>query len=360
MQYDRGIFYICTIMTKNIIHHFTNDYSEGCHPLILEALTNSNMEQLAGYGDDTHSATAADLIKNKIGNPNAQIHFIGGGTQANLVVLASILKPFESIISVESGHINTHEAGAIEATGHKIEYIASDNGKLTPDIILPLLNKFPEYHTVKPRVVYISNSTEIGTIYSKDELTRLYTFCKDNSLLLFMDGARIASALTAASNDLTLADIASLTDVFYIGGTKCGALLGEAIVFPNTEIGYDFRYHLKQRGAMLAKGRVLGIQFEQLLKDDLFLSLARHANKMAQKMNQAIKELGYSFLTESDTNQIFPILPNTLIDQLKSKYEFIIWQSVNPDESAIRLVTSWATPEKAIDIFIKDLYKTAQ
>ncbi|MBD8349424.1 threonine aldolase family protein [Dysgonomonas sp. HGC4] len=338
-----------------IIHSFTNDYSEGCHLSILQALTESNLVQQSGYGDDAYTLSAIQSIKNKIGDDNAEVHLISGGTLTNLLVLASILKPFESVIAAQTGHISTHETGAIEATGHKIEEVITSDGKLTPELIKPILNKFPEYHTVKPRVVYISNSTEIGTIYNKKELTNLSEFCKENDLILFMDGARLPSALTAASNDLTLVDVARLTDVFYIGGTKSGALLGEAVVITNDTLKKDFKYHQKQRGAMMAKGRVIGIQFDQLLKDDLIFKLAAHANILATKIKDTVKELGYSFLTESDSNQIFPILPNKVIDKLILKYGFYVWEPVDADNSAVRLITSWATPEDKVDLFIHDL-----
>lgn len=343
------------ILHDMIIHKFTNDYTEGCHPLVLEALASTNMVQQNGYGEDAYTQEAVRIIQQLTESPNASVHLVAGGTMANLLVLASVLKPFESIISAESGHINTHEAGAIEATGHKIELIKTADGKLRIKDIKPLLDKFPLYHTVRPRVVYISNSTEIGTIYTKEELSELSEFCKSSNLILFMDGARLPCALTAKSNNLTLADIASLTDVFYIGGTKCGALLGEAIVITNDALKTDFAYHIKQRGAMMAKGRVLGIQFATLLKDDLIFNLARHANEMAMNMHKAIKAAGYSFLTESDTNQIFPILPHTLIKKLAEKYDFYIWEQIDKKHAAIRLITSWATPEDKVDSFIQDL-----
>lgn len=343
------------LLIEMIVHSFTNDYSEGCHPSILEALNQSNFIQQAGYGDDVHTLNAVEAIRNKIEDSNAAVHLISGGTLTNLLVLSSILKPFESVIAAQTGHISTHETGAIEATGHKIEEVTVHDGKLTPELIKPVLNKFPEYHTVKPRVIYISNSTEIGTIYNKEELTDLSSFCKSNNLLLFMDGARLPSALAAFSNDLTLADAARLTDVFYIGGTKSGALLGEAVVITNEVLKKDFKYHQKQRGAMMAKGRVLGIQFEQLLKNDLILELANQANTLAARITNAVFELGYSFLTKSDTNQIFPILPNRVIDKLILKYEFYVWEPIDSNNSAIRIVTSWATPEDRVDMFIHDL-----
>lgn len=338
-----------------MIYSFTNDYSEGCHPLVLQALSESNLIQQPGYGEDIYTQQAADIIRKMTGDIDADVHFVAGGTVANQIVLASILKPFESVIAADSGHINTHEAGAIEATGHKVETIHTANGKLCPTDIKPLLDKFPVYHTVRPRVVYISNSTEIGTIYTKKELSELSEFCKDNNLILFMDGARLPSALTSGSNDLSLADVARLTDIFYIGGTKCGALLGEAIVITNGTLKTDFAYHIKQRGAMLAKGRILGIQFVTLLKDNLIFDLACHANIMASKISKAAKESGFTFLTESDTNQIFPILPHHIIEKLSGKYGFYIWEQIDTEKAAIRLITSWATPEDKVDAFIHDL-----
>jgi len=340
-----------------IIHSFTNDYSEGCHPSVLQALAETNLVQQAGYGEDIYTREVAANIRTLVDDNRAEIHLVAGGTLANLLVLASILKPFESVISAETGHIHTHETGAVEATGHKIETMKTADGKLRPDDIRPLLDKFPLYHTVRPRVVYISNSTEIGTIYTKNELTGLSEFCKSANLILFMDGARLPSALTASSNDLTLSDIAKLTDVFYIGGTKCGALLGEAIVITNDSLKTDFGYHIKQRGAMLAKGRVLGVQFHALLKDNLMFDLARHANVMAMRISDAFRQKGYSFLTESDTNQIFPVLPYPLIEKLAQKYDFYVWEQTDKNHAAIRLITSWATPEEKVDMLIKDIYE---
>lgn len=339
-----------------IIHSFTNDYSEGCHPAVLQALAHTNLEQQTGYGEDEYSQRAASALRTLIGKPDADVYFVAGGTLANLLVLSSVLKPFESVISAETGHINTHEAGAIEATGHKVEAIISPDGKLCPEDIQPLLDKFPLYHTVRPRVVYISNSTEIGTIYTKMELTELSEFCRANDLILFMDGARLPSAVTAHSNELTLADIARLTDVFYLGGTKCGALFGEAVVITNDALKKDFPYHQKQRGAMLAKGRSLGVQFDALLQDNLIFDLARHANEMAVKISHALKVKGHhNFLTDSDTNQIFPVLHYRTINELQKRYGFYVWEHINEDEAAVRIVTSWATPEEKIDAFIADL-----
>lgn len=341
-----------------IKYSFANDYSEGCHPSILAALSETNNIQQAGYGDDTYTQNAVAIIRRLTNNPQADIHLISGGTHANLTVLSALLRPHESVIAADTGHIYTNEAGAIEATGHKVEAAPTVDGKLRPDDIKSFLNKARGHHAVKSRVVYISNSTELGTVYTKKELTHLSIFCKENDLLLFMDGARLPMALVAPSNDLTLADIASLTDVFYLGGTKCGALLGEAVVVTNPTLKKDFKYHLKQRGALMAKGRTMGIQFEQLLTNNLIFDLARHANAMAAKIAEAFYSKGFKMLIDSDTNQIFPILPHALIHQLEKQYAFLIWKEIDTHYAAIRLITSWATPEDVVNefaVFLKGL-----
>jgi len=335
-----------------MLYDFSNDYSEGCHPSILKTLAETNLVQQVGYGDDVYSGNVTRMVRNLAHCESLDVYIVSGGTLANLVVLSSLLKPFESVIAATTGHIFANETGAIEATGHKVEAVYTPDGKLRPEDIKPFLNKARGYHVVRSRVVYISNSTELGTVYTKQELIDLSNFCKENNLLLYMDGARLAMALTASSNDLTFVDIASLTDVFYIGGTKCGALLGEAIVIANPLLKNDFKYHLKQRGALTAKGRTLGIQFDQLLRNNLIFDLADHANVMAQKMVVVFKSLGYDLLVESDTNQIFPILPNSLIKNLQEQYGFLIWNTIDSEKSAIRLITSWATPEEIIDRFI--------
>lgn len=337
------------------MYSFANDYSEGCHPSILKALTENNLIQQDGYGDDEYTKNVTGMIRQLTGNSDVDVHLIAGGTLANLTILSSILKPFESVVAAVTGHIYVNEAGAIEATGHKVEPIQTNDGKLRPKDIKPFLNKIREHHMVRTRAVYISDSTELGTVYTKQELEELYEFCQSNELILFMDGARLPMALTSPSNDMTLTDIARLTDVFYIGGTKCGALLGEAIVIVNENFKKDFKYYLKQRGALMAKGRIIGIQFDELLKNNLIFDMAKHANSMAEKMATAFEALGYPMLMRSDTNQIFPVLPNGLITQLQKKYSFYIWSVVNTNYSAIRLITSWATPEKMVSEFIDDL-----
>ncbi|RLZ11845.1 threonine aldolase family protein [Faecalibacter macacae] len=338
-------------MTK---YSFKNDYSEGAHPVILQRLIETNLQQTVGYGDDIFCNEARALIKEYIQRDSA-IHFVSGGTQANLIVISSILRPYESVIAADSGHIAVHETGAIEATGHKVNTIPTSNGKITPQQVQEVLNLHTDEHMVKPKMVYISNSTEVGSVYTKSELTDLYQFCQENKLYLFVDGARLGSALTSSKCDLTLEDMAHLTDVFYIGGTKNGALIGEAIIINDQELNENFRFHIKQRGGMLAKGRLIGIQFAELFKNDLFFEMGKHANAMAKKLADEITSKGFSFLTEPSSNQIFPIFPNHLIEQLQENFDFFIWQKVDENSSAIRLVTSWATPEEQVDQFLNQI-----
>ncbi|MBA3031076.1 MAG: aminotransferase class V-fold PLP-dependent enzyme [Desulfobacteraceae bacterium] len=335
-------------------YHFFNDYSEGAHPALLEFITESNLSQEEGYGNDRVSMKARDLIRQSVGNPKAHIHFVSGGTQANLVVLASMLKPHESLMAAESAHIHTHEAGAIETTGHKINTISSENGKILPDQIRFIMETHTDEHMVKPRVVFISNSTELGTVYTINELENISKVCKSHGLFLYMDGARLGSALMSQASDLSFSDLNRWVDIYYIGGTKNGALMGEAIVINNSELARDFRYHLKQRGALVAKSRFLGAQFAGLFQNDLYFSLARHANAMADKISAHLGKWGFSFLTTPSTNQIFPILPNAMIMRLQELYGFHVWKKMGHESSAIRLVTSWATQEEAVDGFLMD------
>lgn len=340
------------------MYNFKNDYSVGAHPNILNKLIETNLDPQLGYGDDDYSIEAKKFIKNWIGNPEAAVFFLSGGTQTNLIAISFLLRPHEAVISAKTGHIYANETGAIEATGHKVIAVDTEEGKLKPADIENTLKEYSlKPHVVKPKLVFISNSTEIGTIYSKTELTELSDFCKSKNLLLYLDGARLGHGLTAENSDLTLSDISKLTDVFYIGATKNGALLGEALIFNNPEMGIEFEFVKKQKGAMLAKGRVLAIQFLELFNNDLYFTLAKHANVMAMKLAHAIKEKGYSFLTESTTNQIFPILPNNIIDKLSEKYLFYVWKEIDENQSAIRLITSWATEENMVNEFIKDIKK---
>ena len=334
---------------------FINDYSEGCHERILEALTRTNRVQTTGYGTDPYCAEARDILRREMACPDADIWFLSGGTQTNLIALTAALRPHEAVIAVETGHISTHETGAIEATGHKIIHTPHVNGKLTPAAIDHVLRTHPNEHSVKPRMLFISQSTELGTVYSKAELQTLRTLCDAHGLYLYIDGARMAVALVAEDADVTLADIAQLADVFYIGGTKNGALLGEAIVLVNPALQSDFRYALKQRGALLAKGRVIASQFVALFEHDLYFELARHANACAQRLRHGLSELNFTFQTDSPTNQIFPILPNPLIERLQKDYGFYVWEALDHEQSVIRLVTSWATPMEQVEQFLADV-----
>lgn len=341
------------------MYSFKNDYSEGAHPNILQALVKTNLEQVDGYGEDVFTAKAVELLKQKIGRSDVDIHLFSGGTQTNLTALSAFLRPHEAVIAANTGHILVHETGAIEATGHKIISVEVSDGKLSPEHIEAAVRSHTDEHMVKPRLVYISNPTEIGSIYLKGELEELNRVCRENNLYLYIDGARLGSALCAAGNDMELADLAGVTDAFYIGGTKNGALLGEALVICRDCLKEDFRFHMKQKGALPAKGRLLGIQFLELFRDDLYFELARHANAMADLIRAAIRSEGFSFLTHSPSNQLFPILPNGLIERLQSKYAFYVWSEAGEDQSAIRLVTSWATKEEAVHAFIADLQKEA-
>lgn len=334
---------------------FCNDYSEGAHPRLLKVLAEGNLIQEDGYGNDSISGHARELLRGELNAPDADIHFVSGGTQANLIVLASMLRPYESVIAADSGHINVHETGAIEATGHKVHSLKSHDGKLVAGDIRDLMALHVDEHMVRPRVVFISNATEVGTVYTKSELEDIARVCREHDLYLYMDGARLGAALVSEASDLSLPELSSLVDAFYVGGTKNGALLGEAIVINTKELQTYFRYHIKQRGGMLAKGRVVGSQFVGFFTDGLYFDLARHAHEMAMKMAQGLKDQGISFFSPVQTNQIFPILPNTLIKELQKSYGFYVWEPVDPDHSAVRLVSSWATKRENVAQFLEDV-----
>ncbi len=339
------------------MYSFKNDYSEGAHPRILNALIESNYVQEEGYGGDRYTLKALELLKEKIGRTDVDIHLLSGGTLTNLTALSAFLRPHEAAMAASTGHILGHETGAIEATGHKVISIETLDGKLTPSHVEAVLEGHPDEHMVKPKLVYISNSTEIGSIYKKSELQELSDFCREKNLILYMDGARLGSALCSEENDLTMSDLAALLDAFYIGGTKNGALIGEALVICRDSLKEDFRYHIKQKGGLLAKGRLLGVQFLELFRDNLFFDLAMHANKMADMLRTELSNANFKFVTHSPSNQLFPILPNALIAELQKKYSFLIWERVDSDNSAIRLVTSWATKEEEVVGFIEEMKK---
>jgi len=334
-------------------YSFLDDYSEGAHPNILKALSDTNLVQQTAYGDDAYSQEARDLLRRHMGERNPDIWFVASGTLANILAISSALRSHEAVIAAATGHIVVRETGAIEATGHKIINVPPIHGKLTPDSISAALDANAHFpHMAKPRLVYISNATEVGTLYTKSELQAISELCKKRDLLLLLDGARLGAALAADKNDLILQEIADLTDIFWMGGTKVGALLGEAIVIPNPKLREEFSFHIKQRGALLAKGRILGLQFRALFRDGLYFELARHSNNMASRLSTGIAEAGYKFVAETETNQLFPILPNDLIDHLKDRFDFYIWEPYDTSNSVARLVTSWATEENRVDEFV--------
>jgi len=339
------------------MYSFKNDYSEGAHPNILNALIQTNLMQAEGYGYDPYTSEAITYIKQKMKRDDVDIHLLQGGTQTNLIAISAFLRPHEAVIAPSTGHIFVNEAGAIECTGHKIITVPACEGKLKADQIESVLKQHKDEHTVKPKLVYISNPTEIGTIYQKSELEQLRKVCNEHRLLLFVDGARLGSALASEVNDVSLCELSYLVDAFYIGGTKAGALLGEALVISNENLKDDFRYHIKQKGALLAKSRLLGIQFAELFRDDLYMELAQHANEMANLLGNGLSNMGYHFLANSPTNQVFPIFSNEEIEQLQQHFSFYVWEKVDEHHSAIRLITSWATSKEAVLEFLKVVNK---
>lgn len=342
--------------------HFECDYTEGCHPAILEKLTETNDEQTSGYGLDSHCEHARAIIRDLCKSPDADVHFLVGGTQANTTVIASILRPYQGVLCAVTGHINVHETGAIEAAGHKVLPLESTDGKITAAQIRKAYDVHyhdsEHEHIVQPGMVYISQSTENGTIYSKEELQSISDICRKCSLPLFLDGARLGYALASPKNDLTMEDLASLCDVFYIGGTKVGALFGEAVLITSPALKPNFRYMIKQRGGMLAKGRLLGIQFETLLaggEDSLYFEISNHAIELAIKLKEAFLKKGYRLLFDSFTNQQYPILPDNIVDKLSKSFSFSTWSKVDDDHTAIRICTSWATRPEAVENLIDHL-----
>lgn len=330
---------------------FICDYQEGAHPKILQKLIETNMEQTHGYGTDAHCENAKKLIKKACNAENADVHFLVGGTQANTIIINSALRPYQGVVSAHTGHINVHETGAIEATGHKVMALKGTDGKLCAQQIYDVYNEHindeTHEHTVMPKMVYISFPTELGTIYSKSELSAISKACKECGFYLFVDGARMGYGLQSPENDLTLSDFAQLSDVFYIGATKVGALFGEAVVIINDDLKKDFRYLIKQHGGMLAKGRLLGIQFETLFEDNLYFDIAQNAIDKAMKLKAVFADAGYEFYADSPTNQQFPILPNNVYEALKDRCE--LKEKIDDKHTAARFCTSWATEDEAIE-----------
>ena len=333
------------------MYRFTNDYSEGAHPSILEAMTATNLEGNFGYGCDPHCEHAAALIRQKIGRPDADVHFFVGGTQTNATCICAFLRPHEAAIAAHSGHICVHETGAVEATGHKcIAMPAAPGGKLTPELVQQAVAAHPDEHMVKPRLVYVSNTTEVGGVYTTAELEALRAVCDELGLLLYLDGARLASAL--ACGGASFEDLGRLCDAFYIGGTKNGAIFGEAVCIMNPALKPDFRYILKQHGGMLAKGWLLGVQFEQLMRSGLYEELGEHSTRMAQQLAEGLKGLGVEFLFESPSNQIFPILSDEVLAKLEGAFHWEVNATLEGGRSCIRLVCSWATQQAAVTAFL--------
>lgn len=339
--------------------YFNCDYTEGAHPSIIGKLAETNMEQTIGYGMDEHCKRAADLIKEACNAMDADVHFLVGGTQTNVTVIDAALRAHQGVICASSGHINVHETGAVEASGHKCITIPSEDGKVyVPQVREILAGHYAnggDEHMAQPKMLYISNPTEWGTIYKKEELMALYELCKEYGIYLFMDGARLGYGLMCKENDMTLADIASYTDVFYIGGTKVGALFGEAVVITNTDLKPDFRYAIKQHGGMLAKGRLLGIQFETLFTNGLYFEIAKHAMALAERITDKFVELGVEFTVESPSNQIFVALPKEAVAELSKTYKFEPMGVKDEGHDIIRICTSWATKEENVTALLADI-----
>ena len=330
-----------------------NDYSLGAHPKVLQALTDTNMTLTDGYGIDPFCDGAADMIREMIDCPEAYVQFLTAGTQTNQTALAAFLRPHHSVISPSTGHVCVHETGAIEATGHKINHVPTTDGKLRPEDIAAVMAEHEDEHYVKPAIIYISNSTETGLIYTKAELIALREKCLEYGLLTYIDGARLAMAMTAPENDLSLTDLPKLCDAFYIGGTKCGAMFGEALVIVKKELQEDIRWLVKQRGGMIAKGRLLGVQFQALLKDGFYFELGAHANRLAKKLADGIAAKGYEFAIPPQTNMLFPLFTKEKVEELRENVMFEGWQYPSETHAAIRLVTSWGTTEEEVDAFLE-------
>lgn len=333
--------------------YFNSDYLEGAHPSIMVKMAETNMVQTVGYGEDEYCEAAREKIKAACQAPEADVHFLVGGTQTNTTVIAAILRPWQGVISAVSGHINCHEAGAIESTGHKVITLPTDNGKITAQQVADYVewhkNDESTEHIVQPGMVYISHPTEAGTLYTKAELTELYDTCRRYGLPLYIDGARLGYGLAADESDMTLPEFARLCDVFYIGGTKVGALFGEAVVIMNESLKKDFRFIMKQRGGRLAKGRLLGIQFDALFTDDLYFKISRHAIEMAHQVRDIFVSAGYPLLFDSPTNQQYPIMPDAELAEIGKSFGYEYWERVDETHSGVRFCAGWATTQENVD-----------
>jgi len=338
---------------------FECDYTEGCIPEILEAIARENHTQLQGYSEDVISDRVRSKIKALCGREDVDVHFLVGGTQANTTVIASGLRPYQGVLTAAPGHIACHETGAIEATGHKVLALPSDTGRITADQIRTYCAAHwaddSHEHIVQPAMVYVSHPAENGSLYSLAELTEIRKACDEWNLTLFLDGARLGYGLMSPAADVTLQDIARLTDAFYIGGTKVGALFGEAVVIANPAMKKDFRYMIKRQGGMLAKGWLLSLQFDQLLEDDRYFKIARKAVLQALRIKEAFEQKGCSFFMESWTNQQFPILDKETLKRFDEKYTYCVWEHVDADHTAVRFATSWATTDEQVEELIADI-----
>jgi len=341
--------------------YFNNDYSEGCHEKVLQALNATNMEQTMGYGEDAYCAAAAAKIREKCGREDIAVHFLVGGTQANLTVIDAALRPHQGALGADTAHIHVHETGAVEATGHKVLWVPHHQGKITAQQVRQTIREHYASssfeHTVQPKLVYISQPTELGTLYTLRELEDLSAACRELGLYLFVDGARLGYGLSARGNDVTMQDLARLCDVFYIGGTKVGALFGEAVVICHPALQEDFRYLIKQHGGMLAKGRLLGVQFGVLMDNDLYEQIAARADRLADRLRAVLHALDVPFLVESTTNQLFPILPDTVLEELAKTYVFSEQERVDEAHRAVRFCTSWATRPENVEQLCADLQR---
>lgn len=332
---------------------FNCDYLEGCHPAILDALVQTNMEQTSGYGLDPHCEHAAQLVRDLFHCPKAAVHFLVGGTQTNTTVISAALRPWEGVLSADTGHINVHETGAIEATGHKVIPLHGKDGRISaPQVAVACALQGDDEHIVKPGMVYISFPTEVGTLYNLAQMKDLYLTCHQLGLYLFIDGARLGYGLSSPINDVTPEELARYCDVFTVGGTKVGALFGEAVVITNPELQPHFRYMIKQKGGMLAKGRLLGIQFETLLSENRYLSIAERAVLQAMRIRQALLDKGIPFYVDSPTNQLFPIFTDTQSNALSESFDFATWERLDENHAAYRICTSWATTDEQVEQLI--------
>lgn len=335
-----------------------NDYSEGCHPSILLRLNEMNLEQNPGYGTDTHCAEAADAVRKAFACPDADVHFLVGGTQANMTVIAAALRPYEAVLCADTGHINVHETGAVEGTGHKCIALQSRDGRISASQISVTAAMLDDNeHVAKPAMVYISMSTELGTVYNRAQLRDIYLTCQQLGLYLFIDGARLGYALAAPTGDLTAADIAEMCDVFTVGGTKMGALFGEAIVINHPALKKHFRHMMKHQGGLLAKGWLLGVQFSALMADGLYFQLGQKAVKQAMRIRTALLEKGIPLHVDSPTNQLFPILSDEQVETLEEDFALEFQERVDESHVVLRVCTSWATPERNVTAFIEKINK---